>query len=155
MKIEFKLNNEDVVYCGSPMARLIDFIRDTMGVTSCKVGCGEGECGACSVLIDGRMALACITPVGQVRNKSVLTVEGIRDTREFSILKRSLEEYGAIQCGFCIPGMVLAAYSLLKSTPNPREEDIREAISGNLCRCTGYLSIIEAIKSAAREVGKL
>ncbi|GLI57066.1 (2Fe-2S)-binding protein [Propionigenium maris DSM 9537] len=155
MKIRFKLNNKDIEYCGPPMARLIDFIRDTMGVTSCKIGCGEGECGACSVLIDGRLALACITPVGQVRNKSVLTVEGIRDTREFSILKRSFEEHGSVQCGFCIPGMILAAYSLLKSTPNPREEEIREAISGNLCRCTGYLSIIEAIKSAAREVEKL
>ena len=151
MGITFKLNKKKIKYSDKPMTRLIDFIREKAEITSCKDGCGEGECGAYTVIIDGKLSMAGITPMGSMEGKTVVTVDGINQTEEYFLLERSFKKYGAVQCGFCTPGMVLAGYALLTSNMNPSDEEIREGISGNLCRCTGYLAIIEAIKSASLE----
>lgn len=155
MKISFKLNGEKTEYRGSPMMRLIDFLREEKEATGCKEGCGEGECGACSVIVDDRLTMACITPMGKVEGRSVVTIEGISNSEEFLILRDSFERCGAVQCGFCTPGMILASYVLLRVNPTPSEDEIREGISGNLCRCTGYLAIVEAIKDASVRGGEV
>lgn len=149
MIINFNLNGEKIEYEGSSLVRLIDYIREDTGITSCKEGCGEGECGACTVIIDGKLSMSCITPMGQLNGRSIITLDGIIQTEEFLLLKDSFERCGAVQCGFCTPGMILASYALLKENNDPSEKEIKEAISGNLCRCTGYLMIIEAVKDAS------
>jgi aerobic carbon-monoxide dehydrogenase small subunit len=153
--IEFNLNNKKVTYEGDPSKRLLDVLREDFLIIGVKEGCGEGECGACSVLINGRLANSCITAVGSLANTSVITVEGFKDTKQYELLEETFAKAGAVQCGFCTPGMIMAAQSLLSSHSNPTEEDIREAISGNLCRCTGYNMIIDAVKMAAEQGGGL
>jgi len=153
--IEFTLNGKPVqVDCG-PSERLLDIIRDRLGLTGTKEGCGEGECGACSVLVDGRLANSCLVAAGSIMGASVLTIEGFRDTERYKLLERTFACAGAVQCGFCTPGMVMAAEALLSHNPRPTEEEIREAISGNLCRCTGYNMIVDAILTASMEGGGL
>ncbi|MFA9375287.1 MAG: (2Fe-2S)-binding protein [Lachnotalea sp.] len=147
--MEFNLNNEKIVYEGDPSKRLLDVLRDDLQVTGVKEGCGEGECGACSVLINGRLANSCITAIGSLEGAFVLTVEGFKDTKQYQLLEETFAKAGAVQCGFCTPGMIMAAQSLLTSNSNPTENEIRESISGNLCRCTGYNMIIDAVKMAA------
>ncbi len=149
--IEFNLNNKKVTYEGDPAKRLLDVLRDDFMIIGVKEGCGEGECGACSVLINGRLANSCITAVGSLAGTSVITVEGFKDTKQYKLLEETFAKAGAVQCGFCTPGMIMAAQSLLLTTPNPTDADIREAISGNLCRCTGYNMIIDGIKMAAAQ----
>ncbi len=149
MAIEFFLNGEKVIYEGSPLRRLIDVLRDDFGLTGVKEGCGEGECGACSVLLDGKNVPSCILPVGYVEGREVYTIEGLRDTEQFRVLTDCFAEAGAVQCGFCTPGMMIAAVSLLKHNPAPTEEEIRDWLAGNLCRCTGFNMIVEAVKLAA------
>lgn len=148
--ISFDLNGKRVNILGNPMARLLDVLRDYYGLTGAKEGCGEGECGACSVLVDGRLTNSCLCPIGKVEGKEVLTIEGFRGTPRYEVLKDSFEEAGAVQCGFCSPGMLIASESLLRQNPRPDELQIREAISGNLCRCTGYNMIVEAIMLASK-----
>lgn len=131
----------------SPTMRLLDYIRKELKLTGTKEGCGEGECGACSVLINGKLVNSCMVLLGQIDGKSVTTIEGIDEPELF----RAFEETGAVQCGFCTPGMIIAATALLRKNPNPSVYDIKEAISGNLCRCTGYKKIVEAIKRVKRE----
>ena len=128
--------------------RLLDVLREDLGKTGTKEGCGEGECGACSVLIDGEVVDSCLVAVGQVEGRNVITVEGLAGPRgELSLLQQAFIEHGAAQCGICTPGMLLAAHVLLKKEQRPDADDVREALAGNLCRCTGYTKIIEAVLS--------
>ena len=116
----------------------IDVLREDFDCKGVKEGCSEGECGACSVILDGKMVTSCIIPVGAVRGREIMTIEGVRETEKGKIIVQAFADGGAVQCGFCIPGMVIAAYCLLKENPDPTEEEIRLGISGNICRCTGY-----------------
>ncbi|HDI83581.1 (2Fe-2S)-binding protein [bacterium] len=149
MVIEFVLNGERIKADVNPEKRLLHFLREDMGLKGTKEGCGEGECGACSVLLNGKLVHSCLVPLIMVDGRDVLTIEGFRKTERFRVLKEAFSEEGAVQCGFCTPGMLLAAEALLRENPEPDEEDIKEAISGNLCRCTGYLSVVRAIKRAS------
>lgn len=152
MKISFLLNGTTVSVDTDPIRRLIDVLRDDFGLLGIKEGCGEGECGACSILLDGGLALSCIIAIGAIHGREVTTIEGFEKTDEFHHLATSFVEAGAIQCGYCTPGMILAAHSLLTSVPDPDESEIREALSGNLCRCTGYNLIVQAVVSAAQKL---
>lgn len=137
-EIRFTLNGEQKLYQGDPLRRLLDVLREDYGLTGSKEGCGEGECGACSIIKNGELITSCIIPVGAVNGCELLTIEGIRDTEKGKCIIDAYAEGGAVQCGFCIPGMVMATYVLLSRNPDPTEEEIRVGISGNICRCTGY-----------------
>lgn len=149
MIIRMKVNGRDCAIEAEPLSRLLDVLRLDLGLTGTKEGCGEGECGACSVIIDGVVINSCLVPVCQVDGSNITTVEGLASDGELSRLQQSFIEYGAAQCGICIPGMLMAAQALLDSKPNPTRGEIREAIAGNLCRCTGYMKIVDAIETAA------
>ena len=149
--IRFTLNGAEVCYTGKASDRLLDALRDTYRCTSVKCGCKEGECGACSVLLDGVLVNSCCVAMGAAAGKNVVTIEGFRETERFAVLDRAFGAYSAVQCGFCIPGMILASEALLSKIPHPTEEEIREGLSGNLCRCTGYNAIVSAVKQAAEE----
>ncbi|MGH9945071.1 MAG: (2Fe-2S)-binding protein [Pyrinomonadaceae bacterium] len=136
-----------------PMARLLDVLREELRLTGTKEGCGEGECGACSVLIDGELVNSCLVPALQVEGASVTTIEGVADGERLHAVQEAFVECGGAQCGICTPGMVLAAVSLLEQTPEPAEADIRHALAGNLCRCTGYTKIFESVLRACRKTG--
>ena len=148
-EISFILNGTSVVVTVNGYARLLDVIREQLGQTGTKEGCGEGECGACTVLVDGKPVNSCLYPVQEVEGKSVTTIEGLRSIdNKLSIIQQAFVEHGGIQCGFCTPGMIMSTKALLDSNPNPTEEEIRDALLGNLCRCTGYVQIIESVKMA-------
>ena len=149
--IQFILNGKTVSYAGSAADRLLDVLRDTFRCTSVKCGCKEGECGACSVLLDGRLINSCCVAMGAVEGSTIVTLEGYRETERFAVLDKAFAEVSAVQCGFCIPGMVMATYVLLSKNPDPTEEEIRVGISGNICRCTGYDLIVECIRLAAKK----
>lgn len=150
-EIRFTLNGEKVTYGGSAADRLLDVLRGTYQTLSVKCGCREGECGACAVLMDGMLVNSCCIAMGAAAGASVVTLEGYRETERFAVLDRAFGEASAVQCGFCIPGMVLASEALLSKNPDPTEEEIREGLSGNLCRCTGYNAIVSAVRRAAKE----
>jgi len=155
MKIEisFILNGSEVKVSVHSHHRLIDVLREQLGQTGTKEGCGEGECGACTVIIDGLAVNSCLYPALEVEGKSVTTIEGLQGPKnELSVIQQAFVEQGAIQCGFCTPGMIMSAKALLDSTSDPSEEDIRDALLGNLCRCTGYVQIVEAVKKAAAQL---
>jgi carbon-monoxide dehydrogenase small subunit len=146
----FSVNGEPVELEVPGMRRLLDALREDLALTGTKEGCGEGECGACSVLVDGAVLDSCLVPVCQVEGADVRTVEGLAPTAEqLSPLQEAFLETGGAQCGICTPGMLMAAEAFLESGADPSEDAIREAIAGNLCRCTGYTKIIEAIAQAA------
>jgi carbon-monoxide dehydrogenase small subunit len=149
--IRFRLNGREVSTAAHPLARLIDVVREELGDVSVKEGCGEGECGACSVLVDGKLMNSCLLPVGRVDGAAITTMAGLRETDRGRALIDAFAREGAVQCGFCIPGIVIAAEALLAGNPSPDEREIRTGISGNLCRCTGYDLIVKAVASAARE----
>lgn len=149
MKINFNLNNKDVEIEAPGVKRLLDVLRDDFKLTGVKEGCGQGECGACAVIIDGKLINSCCVPIANVIGSKVTTIEGLRDTSEFELLDQCFKEAGAVQCGFCIPAMIMASYALLSENAAPTENDIRRGISGNICRCTGYNMIIDAIKLAS------
>ncbi len=149
--IEFELNGVKVQVNSEPSARLLDILRNEFGLMGTKEGCGEGECGACAVIINGRLINSCLVAVGSLKNAKVMTIEGYRALKRYRVLEKTFAEAGAVQCGFCTPGMIMAAEVLLSEKPNPTTEDIREAISGNLCRCTGFNMIIAAIKMASEQ----
>jgi aerobic carbon-monoxide dehydrogenase small subunit len=151
MEISFKLNGKTIEKIIEPTKRLLDVLREDMGITGTKEGCGEGECGACSVLIDHQLVNSCLMPVGNIAGCEVVTIEGFSRNPRYKILAAAFSTAGAVQCGFCTPGMILAAEALLNRIPHPSEKEIRQAISGNLCRCTGYSMIVEAIQIAARQ----
>lgn len=148
-KISFKLNGKNVSITTDPLRRLLDVLREDMGCTGVKEGCSEGECGACSVMFNGKMVTPCLIPVGAADNQEIMTIEGVRETELGARIVQAFADGGAVQCGFCIPGMVIAAYNLLQDNSNPTDDEIRLAISGNICRCTGYDLIVESIKLAA------
>ena len=149
MTYAFTVNGEDVSLDAPGMRRLLDALREDLGMTGTKEGCGEGECGACSVVIDGQVVDSCLVPLSQVEGKSVLTVEGLAPAGGLDALQQAFLEHGGAQCGICTPGMLMAARAYLDEGGAPVDEDIREAIAGNLCRCTGYTKIIDAIAAAA------
>ena len=148
--IEFTLNGRKVGVTADPMKRLLDVLRGDFGLTGTKEGCGEGECGACSVLKDGLLVTSCLVPIGACGGADIVTIEGLSETARGKCLAEAFADGGAVQCGFCIPGMVMAANYLLMHNPHPTEEEIRLGISGNLCRCTGYDLIVESIKLASQ-----
>ena len=147
--MRFTLNGRAVSFEGSGSRRLLDVLREDLHQTGTKEGCGEGECGACSVLIDGEVVNSCLVAAGQVEGCDVTTVEGLATNGGLSPLQRAFIERGAAQCGICTPGMLLAAHVLLQRTRRPNADAVREALAGNLCRCTGYTKIIEAVLSCA------
>ena len=147
----FTLNGTPVSSASHPLARLLDVLRDELGDTSVKEGCGEGECGACSVLLDGRLVNACLLPLGRVDGCTVATMAGVRETPRGRAIVEAFAREGAVQCGFCTPGLVMAAEALLAADPAPDEKAIRDGLSGNLCRCTGYETVVRAVAAAARE----
>ena len=149
--ISFILNGKETEYCGEPTDRLLDALRNTYDLYSVKCGCREGECGACSVIIDDELTNSCLVAMGTVEGSRVLTLEGYKNTERFKCLDKAFDEFSAVQCGFCTPGMIMAAENLLSHNPHPSESEIRSAMSGNLCRCTGYNAIVRAIKNAAKE----
>ncbi len=147
--MRFTLNRREVAFEGPASRRLLDVLREDLHQTGTKEGCGEGECGACSVLIDGEVVNSCLVAAGQVEGCNVTTVEGLATNGALSPLQRAFIERGAAQCGICTPGMLLAAHVLLQRTRRPSADDVREGLAGNLCRCTGYTKIIEAVLSCA------
>jgi aerobic carbon-monoxide dehydrogenase small subunit len=149
--IRFTLNGRPVEVEAHPLARLVDVLRDVCGDTSVKEGCGEGECGACLVLRDGEALNSCILPAALAEGTEIVTMAGLRETDRGRALIGAYAREGAVQCGFCIPGMVIASEALLRRCPDPDEAAIRAGISGNLCRCTGYDLIVKAVASAAKE----
>ncbi|MBT3272676.1 MAG: (2Fe-2S)-binding protein [Spirochaetales bacterium] len=149
--ISFRLNGKAVKVEAHPLTRLIDVLREQLGDTSVKEGCGEGECGACSVFMNGVLINSCIVPVGKADNGDIKTMAGLERSDRGKVLIDAFAEEGAVQCGFCIPGMVMAGEALLAENNRPDEAQIREGISGNLCRCTGYDLIVKAINTAANK----
>ena len=153
MKISFTLNGK-VNQIDVPSARrVIDILREDLELTGTKEGCGAGECGACTILVDGESRLSCLMLAAQLEGRSVTTIEGIASEDRLHPLQEAFVEHGAVQCGFCIPGMVLSAVDLLQRNPNPTRMEIRQGLSGNLCRCTGYQKIVDAVEGAARKIG--
>jgi aerobic-type carbon monoxide dehydrogenase small subunit (CoxS/CutS family) len=147
MKIMFHLNGERIWTGNDPYQRLLDFLRQDQALTGTKEGCGEGECGACAVLVDGQLVNSCLVPLAQVAGRRVQTIEGVD---EGDPVVAAFARSGATQCGICTPGMVIAARALLARNPEPTLDDVREALAGNLCRCTGYARIYDAVLEAAR-----
>ncbi len=149
MSYRFSVNGDEVTLDVPGMRRLLDALREDLGLTGTKEGCGEGECGACSVLVDGEVVDSCLVPVSQVDGTAVMTVEGLSSGGQLDSLQRAFLDLGGAQCGICTPGMLMSARAYLDQGGAPVDEDIREAIAGNLCRCTGYTKIIDAIAAAA------
>lgn len=149
--ITFTLNGRKVETDAPPTARLLDVIRDEYLLIGTKEGCGEGECGACSIFVNNLLQNSCLIPIGSIEGAEIVTIEGIMESDQFKILDESYSEAGGVQCGYCIPGMVMASAALLAQSPHPSEAEIREGISGNLCRCTGYNMIVDAINLAAKK----
>ena len=148
--ITLKINNKTITTEENSTKRLLDFLREDMDITGPKEGCGEGECGACAVIIDKELVNSCLVTIGSIQGKEITTVEGLKGTKQFDVLEKCFAEAGAVKCGFCTPGMIMAAHALLSKTPKPTESHVREGISGNLCRCTGYNMIINGILMAAK-----
>ena len=146
--VRCNVNGVETTLNAHPFARLLDVLREELSLTGTKEGCGEGECGACSVLIDGELVNSCLVPVLQVAGTEIKTIEGLADGAQLHAVQQAFIEMGGAQCGICTPGMVLAAVSLLERTPAPTEADIREGLAGNLCRCTGYMKIFDAVVKA-------
>jgi carbon-monoxide dehydrogenase small subunit len=150
MEIDFSVNGERRSVEAPPMARLLDVLREQLHLTGTKEGCGEGECGACSVFINGKIVNSCLVPVAQVAGAEIKTIEGIATDNQLHAVQQAFIECGGAQCGICTPGMVLAAVDLLGRNPNPTNAEIRTGLAGNLCRCTGYMKIFESVVRACR-----
>lgn len=151
--IELKVNGEIYTVEIEPRRTLLEVLREELGLTGTKEGCGKGDCGHCTVLIDGDPIFSCLTLAVEVQGKEIVTIEGLAEGEKLHPIQQAFVNFGAIQCGFCTPGMLLSAKSLLDKNLNPTEAEIKDAISGNLCRCTGYVKIIEAIQEAAKRIG--
>jgi len=152
-ELSFNLNGAEVTVPVEGLVRLIDVLRGPLGQTGTKEGCGQGECGACTVLVDGQAVNSCLYPAAEVEGRKVTTIEGLAGAgSKLSVVQRAFVESGAIQCGFCTPGMILSAQALLEENADPGEEAIREALAGNLCRCTGYVQIVQAVRLAAERL---
>ena len=151
IEINCTINEGPRVLLAYPMERLLDVLREQLRLTGTKEGCGEGECGACSVMIDGQIVNSCLVPAMQVEGASIQTIEGIASADKLHAVQQAFIECGGAQCGICTPGMVMAAVDLLDREPNPSEEDIRTGLAGNLCRCTGYMKIFESVVRACQK----
>ncbi|WP_407306983.1 (2Fe-2S)-binding protein [Desulfosporosinus sp. SB140] len=152
LEIEMTVNGELQKVGINPKDRLLDVLRDTLRLTGAKEGCsGEGECGACTVIMDGQAVNSCLVLAFQARGRHIITIEGLEEKGELDRLQQAFIDQGAVQCGYCTPGMIMSAKALLMNNPYPSEAEIRTAIAGNLCRCTGYIKIINAIRQAAEE----
>ena len=149
MEIRLRVNGEEQAVDVSPRATLVELLREGLGLTGTKVGCGRGECGACTVLLDGAPVNACLVFAAQCEGREVTTIEALAAEGELDSIQRAFVESGAVQCGFCTPGMIMSARALLSSNPSPTRVEIEEALSGNLCRCTGYVKIIDAVEAAS------
>jgi carbon-monoxide dehydrogenase small subunit len=149
-EISLTVNGESRTAGAYPMERLLDVLREQLGLTGTKEGCGEGECGSCSVLMDGVLVNSCLVPILQAQGTKIVTIEGLAQGGELNALQQAFLHSGGAQCGICTPGMILAACYLLSRHPTPNMEEIREGLSGNLCRCTGYAQICDAVAEAAR-----
>jgi carbon-monoxide dehydrogenase small subunit len=149
--VQCSVNGESRTLHAYPMERLLDVLREQLRLTGTKEGCGEGECGACSVMIDGRIVNSCLVPVLQVAGASIQTIEGVATEDQLHAVQQAFIECGGAQCGICTPGMVLAAVDLLKRNPSPTELEIRTGLAGNLCRCTGYMKIFESVVRACQK----
>ncbi len=150
--LTFTLNGRQVQLAAHSTDTLAALLRDSLGLTGTKLGCGEGDCGACTVLLDGRAVNSCLVLALQVQDRVVLTIEGLATDEALHPVQQAFIEHGAIQCGFCSPGMILSSVALLGENPRPTEQQVRVAISGNLCRCTGYQKIVEAVLDAAHKL---
>ncbi len=148
MHINFKVNGEERSVEVFAMARLLDVLREQLHLTGTKEGCGEGECGACTVILDGQIVNSCLVPVAQVKGSEITTIEGVARNGELHAVQQAFIEHGGAQCGICTPGMVLAAVDLLQRNPEPDANEIRNGLAGNLCRCTGYMKIFESVVRA-------
>jgi carbon-monoxide dehydrogenase small subunit len=148
--IEFQVNGESHKLEVFPMARLLDVLREELRLTGTKEGCGEGECGACTVSLNGEIVNSCLVPMAQVAGTNITTIEGVANGEQLHAVQQAFIEHGGAQCGICTPGMILAAVDLLERTPQPTEADIRNGLAGNLCRCTGYMKIFESVVRACR-----
>ena len=151
-KLSLRVNGRSYEYTGNPGKRLSDVLREDLGLTGTKIGCNAGDCGACTVLIDGKQVCSCLTAVAQATDRSVTTVEGLAAEETLSGLQRAFHKHGAAQCGICTPGMLMAAADLLSRHKQPSADQVKDALGGVLCRCTGYQKIIEAVLDAAREM---
>jgi len=151
-RYSLKVNGEACEIHAEPHQSLLDVLRDNLGLTGTKKGCDEGECGSCTVMLDGVPVLSCLVLIPDAQDKEILTIEGLSPGGQPHPLQVQMVQCGGIQCGYCTPGVIMSAYALLRENPNPTEEDIRFAISGNLCRCTGYSKIVEAVQAAAAEL---
>lgn len=149
MKVSLTINGAQREIDAPPLMRLLDALRGPLGLTGTKEGCGEGECGSCTVLLDGDPVNACLVAIGQCEGRAVTTVEGLSEAEHLSPLQRCFIDEGGAQCGICTPGMLIAAEALLVKSPSPSEDDVREALAGNICRCTGYQRIVESTLAAA------
>ena len=151
-QISFRLNHKDYTIEADPCDRMLDVLRNDLNLRGTKEGCGVGECGACTVVINGEAVTSCLVAAGQMDGAEILTVEGLSQTEIGSVLQRCFIDYGAVQCGFCTPGMLMSAYALLQANPDPSRDEIRQAIAGNLCRCTGYVPILDSIEAAKKQL---
>lgn len=149
-EISFTVNGKAKTLCAYPMERLLDVLRQQLQLTGTKEGCGEGECGSCAVLMDGMLVNSCLVPVFQAEGSSLVTIEGLASGETLHLVQEAFLECGGAQCGICTPGMILAACHLLNGKPETTMDEIREGLSGNLCRCTGYSQIVEAVAEAVR-----
>ena len=149
--IEFQVNGESHKVEVFPMARLLDVLREELRLTGTKEGCGEGECGACTVILGGQIVNSCLVPVAQVNGANITTIEGVATGDQLHVVQQAFIDHGGAQCGICTPGMILAAVDLLQRNPAPTEADIRTGLAGNLCRCTGYMKIFESVVRACQK----
>ncbi len=150
-KITFRLNNKDVEVFASPTKRVLDILRNQFDLFGTKEGCGEGECGACSILVNNKLINSCLLPLGSIEGKHVMTIEGLSATKQGIMLRDAFALEGAVQCGICTPGMMMASHALLSINPTPTIDEIKIGLSGNLCRCTGYNMIINGVLRAAKD----
>lgn len=152
--VKFIANGRAYEIAIEPQMTLLEVIRDELDLTGTKCGCGVGECGACTVLVDGMPTLSCCTLAMSVREKNITTIEGLADGANLHPVQKAFVKYGAVQCGYCTPGFILMTKALLDENPDPTEEEIKEALAGNLCRCTGYVKIVEAVLAASEMMKK-
>lgn len=152
VKLDFRVNGQEYSLMIDPRWRLVDVLRDQLNLTGTKEGCGEGECGACTVIMDGKIVNSCLVMAFQAHGKDIVTIEGIGQPDKLDPIQEAFLEEGAVQCGFCTPGMILATKALLDKNPRPNRAEIQRALAGNLCRCTGYDKIIKAVEKASHKV---